>query len=1211
VGKRVDDPGDALIQKPIKETRRQMRASLEQVIYRAGQCGRIISRKGALATSVLALFFLLTSQAIGQLATADILGTVTDSTGAVISNANVTLTNLSTGETRKAKTAGWGDYTFTLLPVGHYSVSVGAPGFQTVETKDLAVEAGDRARNDVRLNAGSVATTVEVEAATPLLQADNATVSSTISSQAVQDLPLNGRNFVQLVQIVPGANEGPGNGLTTGARPDYRGPTAGFSVNGQDDTLNNYTVDGIDDNERIIGTIGIRPVVSAIQEVSVQTNSYTAEAGRTAGGVVSIITREGSNQFHGDVYEFFRNDIFDARNVLQTTGAKPELRQNQFGGSIGGPIFKDKTFFFGDYEGLRTVRGLTDTSTTLTQTEYNDIHSINGGSPQALINAGNGTQGLPVDPIALNYLSLYPAPNTGGVGALNNNYVISPNQTQFTNSFDARIDHHFNANNILFGRYDYNKTSAFIPPNLGTDPATGLEISGGQFNFDGPATDTAQQWGFGLTHIFTPNLILDLRAGFTRINNLSLPLNNSLAKPADAIVQGGAPGTFATNLDSNSRNLTPVSFPGLSDAGDGSFVPLQDIDNTFQYLANVSYTKGRHDIKWGFSYIRRQARNLQSPYVGGQYSFGLQTDSTGTSDPTQQRDNGIASSLTGAFSGEQRQVDIFTPDYRTYEPGFFVQDSWKLNPKLTALFGVRYDVFTPFTEAHGHLSNFDFYQALGLAPATVGQALKIPGANGVDGHAGIQTDYSNIAPRIGFAYSVLPQTVLRGGFGISYFPGNYTSNTDLKNVPFLSNFQPNCQSAVAVKIEGDVTGKPGTTGNPQCAAAYTSFDQGLPLPAQADISNLQNINPLSFNTESSNFKSDTIYQYNLQVEQQFRTNVFTVGYVGNVGRHLPEVINDINQPAPYSTNPNSPLYYGKSPNPANRANSGPRRLDAQFPNGNLSGVGLVQSEGISNYNGLQTSFQRRFSHGLSFDANYTWSKALSDVTGFSEEGDQEGFSDANPFQIRQTEYGVAENDIQNRFALSLSYELQYGKSFTGIKKQAFAGWGFNTISAWQSGRPFSILNGGGNDDITTFVDPSTGATVQENFGDRAVPNNGGGRDRPDQIGSVRAGGSLHTFFNTAAFVPQSTGKIGDVERNSLFGPHFRHVDIALTKKFPVTERTDLQFTAQSFNVSNTPSYIIPLGSGNAELGNTAFGTVTNYDPNYNPRQYQFALKFQF
>jgi hypothetical protein len=328
----------------------------------------------------------------------------------VSQNANVTLTNLGTNDQRTVQSNGSGDYTFTLLPVGHYSISVKAGGFQEAITKDLAVEAGDRARADVHLQVGSQTAVVEVTATTPLLQADSATVSSTVTAKAVQDLPLNGRNFVQLVQIVPGANEGPGNGLTSGGRPDDRRQTASFSVNGQDDTLNNYTIDGIDDNERIIGTIGVRPIVEAIDEITVQTNNYTAEAGRTAGGVVSIVTRAGTNQFHGTAYEFFRNDIFDARNVLQTTGRKPELRQNQFGGSLGGPIYRNRTFFFGDYEGFREVNGLTYTKTTLTQNEYNDVNSLNGGSPQLLLNAGNGTQGFAIDPIALAYLKLYPLP---------------------------------------------------------------------------------------------------------------------------------------------------------------------------------------------------------------------------------------------------------------------------------------------------------------------------------------------------------------------------------------------------------------------------------------------------------------------------------------------------------------------------------------------------------------------------------------------------------------------------------------------------------------------------------------------------------------------------------------------------------------------------------------------------------------------------------
>ena len=529
------------------------------------------------------------------------------------------------------------------------------------------------------------------------------------------------------------------------------------------------------------------------------------------------------------------------------------------------------------------------------------------------------------------------------------------------------------------------------------------------------------------------------------------------------------------------------------------------------------------------------------------------------------------------------------------------------------LYGLRYEFYTPFTEAHNRISNFDFFQALSLTPSNVGSALKIAGVNGVDGHAGISSDYSNVAPRLGFAYSARPGTVVRGGFGISYFPGNYTSNTDLKNVPFLSNFQPNCQAAVAIQIETNFLGAGHSVGNGQCAPAYSSFDQGLPIPTTPNVSNLQNLNPLSFGAESPNFKSAVIDQYNLQVEQQFGATVLTVGYVGNVGHHLPQVINDINQPYPYSTNPNSPLY---QPGTAIRPNSGPRKLDPQFPGGNLSGVGLVQSEGVSNYNGLQVAVQQRLTKGLAFDANYTWSKALSDVTGFSQEGSQEGFSDADPTRLLQIEYGIAENDIQNRFALSLNYQFQYGKNWTGIAKQALAGWEINTITVWQSGKPFTILNNGGNagpgnNDTTTYINPSTGQSVTESYADRAVPNNGGGRDRPNTLFDPRGNKSKAEFFNIAAFAPQPTGEIGNTPRNSLFGPDFRHVDLSLFKNFPLTERVNLQFRAESYNISNTPSFIFPLGDSSTELGSTNFGQVSNFDPNYTPRLYQFALKAQF
>lgn len=1143
----------------------------------------------------LAIFIFACTAAMAQLSTADIVGTVTDPTGALVPNAKVTLQNLDTHQERSATTNSTGDYLFTLLPVGRYSITVKASGFKTANVTNLSVEAGDRARSDVHLATGTESDTITVDASTPLLQADNATVSSTVTAKAVQDLPLNGRNFVQLVQIVPGANEGPGNGLTSGGRPDDRRVSASFSVNGQDDTLNNYIIDGADDNERIIGTIGVRPNVEGIQEITVQTNSYSVEAGRTAGGVVNITTKSGTNHFHGSAYEFFRNDIFDARNALQTTGNKPELRQNQFGGSLGGPIIKDRTFFFADYEGFRQVSGVTYSNTVPTLNLYDDINSLNGGSPQAILNAS--TDGVAtycasnpncIDPIALNYLKLYPAPTNSNI---TNNEVISPNKTQFSNTVDARVDHRFTANNLFFGRFTYNKVDTFTPPGLGT--VGGFQISGGEYNFSGPATDKAYQYGLGFTHIFNQNILLDLRATYTRINNLSLPLNYGL----DADTKVG----FGTNMnfDALSNFLTPIGFGSFPDIGDGAYVPLQDVDNTYQYSGTLSWTLGNHSVKIGAQLIRRQARNIQSAFAAGQYGFGLTNDNVSGNTP-QTYINQLASSLVGAFTSENRNYDLNPPDYRSWEPSGFVLDSWKVSPRLTVLYGVRYDVFTPFTEAHDHISDFDFNKALNSTASTVNSALLVAGQNGVSSTAGIETNYSDAAPRIGFSYSATPTTVIRGGYGLSFFPGNYTSNADLKNAPFVSVYSPVCgQSDLALTLQtGAAYGNLPQSNYPStCFTAANdsthTFDAGLPLPSAPSITNLSAINALSFEAEDTKFRPALIQQFNLQVEQQFGANVFTIGYVGNIGQHLPETINNINQPAPFD--PFSPTF---------TTAQGEYKLYNQLPN--LGGVSWLQSEGISNYNALQTSFQRRFVHGLAFDANYTWAKALSDITGFSEEGDQ-GWSNADPTRIRQIDYGVAENDIQNRFALTLNYTLPFGANFTGIKRQVLHGWEINTLSVWQSGKPITIFNGGQND-VTT-----TGDGAGNVYGNRAVPYNNGGNDRPNKVGNGGNPHKLSEWFNTANYAPQPLGTVGDAQRNSEFGPHFRHIDLSLFKDFPVTERVNAQFRVETFDITNTPDYYIPNnGNSAAQLGSSTFGQAgDNLDPNYVPRELQFALKLQF
>jgi len=956
------------------------------------------------------------------------------------------------------------------------------------------------------------------------------------------------------------------------------------------------------------------------------------------------------------VYEFFRNDKFDGRDWFTKVGVtpKPELRQNQFGGSVGGPIFRDKTFFFGDYEGIRLVKGQAYTATVPSLSEYNAINSQNGLTPASLLALGNGlaspgTGGSGVsyttpDKVALAYLQLYPAPNTG-----TNTFESAPRKTQYGHTVDARVDHTFSQNDHLFGRFDYNKVTGVIPPYIPAGgnpnaPSALKSITGGgnYWAYTGPASDKAYQWVLGYSHIFSQNLVVDLRAAYTRINNFSQPQNYD--SNADTTVG------FTANGDTTmSSALTPADFgQGLASLGDGAYVPLQDIDNTYQYAGTVNYTIRTHNLKLGAGAIRRQARNLQSAFRFGHYSgFGLPTDSS--------KDQVLASALVGAFTGSSYNIDLDTPDYRSWEPSFFAQDNWKVNSKLTVIYGVRYDVFTPFTEAHNHISNFDYTEAYSASTTAAAQtALQVAGAGGVSGKAGIDTTYSDFAPRIGFSYLIRPATVLRGGYGLSYFPGNYTSNADLKNAPFTSVYSSSCQSTAAYNIEINA-GKTASQITPACdgqnpntatndtKAGANTLDQFFFTPGPQTINSLN----LSFTAEDPKDKPSMIQQYNLQIEQQFGPNVLTVGYVGNVGQHLPEVIGDINDPTPAQVN-------------AGGYNT-PRALSGSSPNGPAAGVlpnvGQVQwltSEGISNYNGLQTSFQRRFAKGLAFDANYTWGHAISDIVGFSEEGHQ-GWADADPTQIRKLEYGNAENDIRSRFALSINYELPF-KNIQGPAKYALGGWQVNSIVAWQSGKPFSIFNSG----FSVPAPTNTNAYNTESYNNWATPQFNGGPDRPDQVGDPFKAGTVAAnptcvaptsvktvtnWINPCAYVAQSfdhanvsgepqLGIVGNTARNSVYGPHFRHIDFSVFKDFPITERLKVQFRAEAFNITNTPSFYLNNNIHSSEgglqgglVGNNSttpsastawvpastgqFGQIVSTDPNYVPRQLQFALKLLF
>jgi hypothetical protein len=1170
--------------------------------------------------AVLCMLLLAVVQGNTQTTTADVVGTVTDSSGAALSGAKVTVENLATSGIHTTQTTSSGDYDVPFLLPGHYSVRVELASFKTFSVTDITLQVGDRARVDAQLQIGDTSQTVEVLEQSPLLQSETSTVSSSITEHAVQDIPLPTRNLTTLITYAAGANEGASvDSLSSGQRPDDRRQTSAFSVNGQDVELNNEQIDGTDNNERIIGTIGVKPPIDAIEEVTVQTNNYTAQSGRTPGGLVSVVTKSGGNNFHGSAYEFFQNDKLNARNPFDVSpNPKSEQRQNDFGGSVGGPIIHDRTFFFFSYEGFRQIAGVASPI----------FSSVPTAAEQALGPAGlvaadpNIPAGTPVDPVAANLFKLYPLPNTGAPGQLTNNFVFDPNNVQSSNSYDARVDHKFNDKNLVFARFTSNNVASVIPTSLPNVSINGVSVNpgNGQFGFAGPAKDIAYNAQLNFVHTFNSNLVLELRAAYTQINNSS----NSPNSGTNAATALGFPNNINYGpLDSSGLPL--INIPNLAPLGDSNFVPIVDVSNTFEENGTVSYTRGAHSLTFGASLIRRQARNVQSSNGVGNINFGLQEDNGSTQ---QDSINNLATFLVGAFTSEGRNTDLFTPNFRSWEPGFFAQDNWKVRPWLTINIGARYDIFTPFTEVHGFLSNYDPATQQLLVPAQGLQFLQSIGANtsGIVASsptAGVQTTYSNIAPRLGFAATIARNTVLRGGYGIADFPGNYTSNASLKNAPFNGVYSPSingtpCQSPLAFQIETN-SGQVATP-LPGCQAAMgqtttlSGATGGIPVPTpqalnSPDLSLPDNV--------ALNFRTSYVHQFNLELQKQFGANVITIGYVGQLGRHLPQVVNDVNIPDPLNTTHTAANSAGFGlPNtitgaPCVTPISGcdlrftVRPTATTLPG--LGGVGEYFSEGTSSYNSLQASFQRSYHDGLTVSANYTYSHAIDDATDLSLEG-QEGFGNADPFDLKRFETGSSDLDLRHRFVATATYELPFGKSFTGAKKIGLAGWQVNGILVWNSGTPFSIT-----DNFTGFAN--------------SVFNGiGGGTTRPNQIANPGLPNPSNAeFFNNTAFEVPVLGTIGDTGRNTLYGPSFRYFTFSVFKDFPITEKVKLQFRTEIFNLTNTPSFFIPNNQNDHATTNQvptadqiaagtvspAFGQVVVTNPNYTPREIQFALKLLF
>jgi hypothetical protein len=1087
----------------------------------------------------VAMFLLLgTLPVLAQVATGDILGTVTDGTGSVVPGANVKLENIGTHEVRNFTTKGDGGYTFSALQPGTYTITVGSPNFKTFSATDVVLAAADRVRIDPALQLGSVNERVEVSATPTSLQTDSTTVGSTITEKTLIDAPLNGRNYVGLVQVQAGVNAGSPNSLSSGSNIVDRRLSSSVSANGQEELFNNNQLDGLDNNSRTIGTLLLRPSVEAISEVRTDINLYTAEVGRTGGAAINVISKAGDNHLHGSVYEFFRNDITDARNFFAPASLlshKPEQRQNQYGASLSGPIFRDRTFFFVDYDGLRLINGNNSvyTSTVPTVAEQatpgylGDIKNPFTGAAVATIPTAS------LDPTALAYFKLFPLPNQFGSATSNgtvNNFLYNPSASLYSSLGDLRIDHHFSQKDTVFGRYSYNRTQAFTPPYL---PAANGVQAGGIVSGTLPGNNltTAHNGQFGYTHVFTPSLLLELRAGYTYFNLDTTPLNfgRNLNDTAPYLI----PNANECNLCSGLATLSLVGFAGL---GDSISQPFYNQEHNTQFSGALTYTHGHQTLKAGAALIRRNFSFQLPLYPKGLFVFApTAVAATGTYIPTLQK------LLTGTQYITMRQLLLVKPYDRTYEPSGYFQDDWRVRPNLTLNLGVRYDVYTKPNEKNGNTSNFNLSTFSLINSAT----------------GGLQDIYTDFSPRFGFDATIAPGTVLRGGFGLTFFPGDSNNSLVFTNPPVGFN-------------SGTVI---------HAGPLSTSGIGAVPTTVSTTLSGGLSAKPLH-QTDSY------LEQFNLLLQKEYRGTVFTAGYVAELGRHIVDSSPNIDLP-----DPQGPVAAGTAA-PA-------LRYATQLPN--VTGINFFGNFGASSYHSGQVSVERRTSHGLTANLNYTFAHNLDDVLQvFSGDGlGSNGFG-LLPNKVSQADFGNSPLDIKHRFAGFFSYDIPTGKSGPTFYKALAGGFRLNGLGFWQAGAPFTV----------------TDATTQANGLARInLPTITA--DKPNVVGPFSSGGPLTRFFNTAAFAGQPIGTAGNESRNQIFGPHLRRGDLSLFKTIPVREGVKLELRAECFNFTNTPNFAQPnaviaaYGANGVPLTTNGLGSITSTAYGYSGRQFQFAGRFSF
>lgn len=1111
------------------------------------------------ALVVCAVFTLWHSQLVtAQLTTGGIVGTVTDATGSRVPGVTVTATEVATDTATTVTSDASGSYSITPLKIGSYTITFEKTGFQRVIQKNVTLDIGEVVKVDSALTVGAVTQTVEVTGAPPLLEEETSSLGTIETEKRIVELPLNGRNFFKLAFLGPGANEG-SSGTSAGAgSTDNNRPGIALAVNGLRIFDNNFLLDGFDNNEFGNGTVVVQPPPDAIEEFRVEENSMSAEFGR-GGAMVNLLVRPGTNRFHGTGWEFFRNNHLDARNFFATSPTP--FQQNQYGGQLGGPIVKDKMFIFGSIQRTDIRRAIPYISTVPTQAERNgDFTALGiplvdpytggpfpGATSPFIIPSGD------INSVGQAIVNLYPLP-TPGNNSLTNNFIFNAKYKFDETSFLTRFDYNLSNKDRIFTHY------AIATPSS-TNPSWLPGVDGG--NSSGVAStldDRVQSFGVDWTHILHSNLINDARAGFIRYRDNTLPLDFG-QNPSEAL---GIPNS---NRGGNSSGLAKFQISGYQPLGDSLWVPETIVENVFQLADTVSWVHGKHTMKFGMDFRRQQRNFFQQTAPSGWYQFsGNYTQGVPLADALL----GIPQfSFQDHLNGED--------DTRYWDISEFVQDNIRVTPNLTLNLGLRYELNSP---AGGQkIGNFNQTTAV---------------VDTQSPHAGVGFDKTNWAPRAGFAWTVMPKTVVRGAAGIFYAAeGNIFDDIGL-NPPNLVVLSHNFSTS--------------QVGGPPASQLVSS---GFP----AQIPTVDPNNPIgTVRTTGEIRKIPRIYEWNLTIQQELASNwLFQVGYVGTKSNNLYDhESSNLNQPfqpldTNFSTDPAlDPLGTGNYGRPYFGIRPG---LTTVLP--------LDVARLSMFYNAFQTSLEHRFSAGFNVLAAYTYAKSVGTADGNVQQCDVQ-----NAHNIA-AEKGPNTPDFRHRLTVSYVYDLPFGKgkhfgdSSSGVARAALGDWQVSGVTTVRSGEAFDALLGS---DVT-----NTGATSArpdriadpKNFSFNVAGQTALGCSNPGHQ-------TLDCWFNQAAFaVPalapgqSSAHMFGNTQRAVLRGPDLVNFDFSIYKTFQLGERFGLTFRSEFFNIFNHPNFGLPnFGSGGGSSGagfvNVPGGAaITTTNTPDTQREIQFGLKLAF